>query len=113
MVSENQSCPRIGVPYRTRNEEVKDVRKKYGDYLRAIEQAGGTSVEISLVLPSNELQTLVETLDALVLPGSPADVNPARSEFAEPVAQTIAIEIRPCMEIEQRFHVSSSRRSCQ
>ncbi|HET6199238.1 MAG TPA: gamma-glutamyl-gamma-aminobutyrate hydrolase family protein [Candidatus Acidoferrales bacterium] len=77
MVSENQSCPRIGVPYRTRNEEVKGVRKKYENYLRAIEQAGGAAVEISLALPSNELQALVETLDAIVLPGSPADVNPA------------------------------------
>jgi putative glutamine amidotransferase len=77
MAIENHSRPRIGVPYRTRNEEVKGVRKKYEDYLRAIEQAGGTPVEISLALPSNELQSLVETLDAIVLPGSPADVNPA------------------------------------
>jgi|SRR5579872_570984 len=78
MASENQSRPRIGVPYRTRNEEVKGVRKKYENYLRAIEQASGMPVEISLTLPSNELQSLAETLDAIVLPGSPADVNPAR-----------------------------------
>src|SRR6185437_7325947 len=77
MVNENQSRPRIGVPYRTRNEEVKGVRTKYENYLRAIEQAGGKPVEISLALTSNELQALVETLDAIVLPGSPADVNPA------------------------------------
>ncbi|HLW43709.1 MAG TPA: gamma-glutamyl-gamma-aminobutyrate hydrolase family protein, partial [Candidatus Acidoferrales bacterium] len=68
---------RIGVPYRTRNEEVKGVRKKYANYLRAIEQADGKPVEISLGLSSTELQALAETLDAIVLPGSPADVNPA------------------------------------
>ena len=77
MTIENHSRPRIGVPYRTRNEEVKGVRKKYENYLRAIEHADGTPVEISLALPSNELQALAETLDAIVLPGSPADVNPA------------------------------------
>jgi len=78
MATENHSRPRIGVPYRTRNEEVKGVRKKYENYLRAIEQADGKPVEISLGLPSTELQALAETLDAIVLPGSPADVNPAR-----------------------------------
>ncbi|HEV2314942.1 MAG TPA: gamma-glutamyl-gamma-aminobutyrate hydrolase family protein [Candidatus Acidoferrales bacterium] len=77
MAIENHSRPRIGVPYRTHNEEVKGMREKYGNYLRAIEQAGGTPREISLVLPSNELQALAGTLDAIVLPGSPADVNPA------------------------------------
>jgi putative glutamine amidotransferase len=78
MANENHSRPRIGVPYRTRNEEVKGLRKKYENYLRAVEQAGGTPVEISLALPSNELRALAGTLDAIVLPGSPADVNPAR-----------------------------------
>jgi len=77
MALETHSRPRIGVPYRTRNEEVKGVRKKYENYLRAIEQAGGKPVEISLALPSKELQALIETFDAIVLPGSPADVNPA------------------------------------
>ncbi|HLW43535.1 MAG TPA: gamma-glutamyl-gamma-aminobutyrate hydrolase family protein, partial [Candidatus Acidoferrales bacterium] len=78
MATENHSRPRIGVPYRTRNEEVKGVRKKYESYLRAIEQAHGKPVEISLGLSSTELQALAGTLDAIVLPGSPADVNPAR-----------------------------------
>ena len=77
MAIENHSQPRIGVPYRTRNEEVKGIRGKYENYLRAIEQAGGKPVEISLALLLNDLQALIETLDAIVLPGSPADVNPA------------------------------------
>lgn len=77
MAIENHSRPRIGVPYRTYNEEVKGMRGKYEKYLRAIEQASGIPVEISLALPSNELEALAGTLDAIVLPGSPADVNPA------------------------------------
>ena len=77
MTTESHPCPRIGVPYRTRNEEVKNMRTKYENYLCAIEQAGGAPVEISLALPSNELNALAESLDAIVLPGSPADVNPA------------------------------------
>ena len=77
MVIENHSQPRVGVPYRTRNEEVKGERAKYEKYLHSIVQAGGAPVEISLALPQNELQALAETLDAIVLPGSPADVHPA------------------------------------
>lgn len=77
MRHERQQRPRVGVPYRTRNEEVNAVRGKYENYLRAIEQANGMPVEISLALPSNELQALAKTLDAIILPGSPADVDPA------------------------------------
>jgi len=77
MATENHSRPRIGVPYRTRSEEVKGERAKYEKYLHSIVQADGAPVEISLALPPNELQALAETLDAIVLPGSPADVNPA------------------------------------
>lgn len=77
MENQRQPRPRIGVPYRTCNEEVKGLRGKYEKYLCAIEQAGGTPVEISLLLPSDELRSLGDTIDAIVLPGSPADVNPA------------------------------------
>lgn len=68
--------PRVGVPYRTRNEEVNRDRAKYEFYRSAIRRAGGEPVEISLALPPAELEALARTLDAFVLPGSPADVNP-------------------------------------
>jgi len=76
-ISERQSSPRVGVPYRTHDEEVRGVREKYNFYLNSITRAGGVPVEISLRLPVQELQTLVRSLDAIVLPGSPADVNPS------------------------------------
>lgn len=69
---------RVGIPYRTHKEEVSGVREKYEKYVRAVENAGGTAVEISLGLASPELEKLARGLDAIVLPGSPADVDPAR-----------------------------------
>ena len=92
MAMENHSRPRIGVPYRTRNEEVKGERTKYEKYLHSIVHAGGVPVEISLLLPANELSALAQTVDAIVLPGSPADADPMRygavrhSESAAPDA---------------------------
>jgi putative glutamine amidotransferase len=49
---------------------------KYESYLRAIEEAGGAPVEVSLGLAREELRSLANSIDAVVLPGSPADVNP-------------------------------------
>lgn len=69
--------PRVGIPYRTRKEELSGTRGKYESYLRAVENAGGEPVEISLGLSSDELESMAESVDAVVLPGSPADVNPS------------------------------------
>ncbi len=77
MASENPNRPRVGIPYRTTNEEVTGERVKYGMYTRAVQEAGGQPVPISLTLSRSELEHEARTLDAIVLPGSPADVNPA------------------------------------
>lgn len=74
---EEKQRPRVGVPYRTRNEELTGGRVKYEDYLRSVEAAGGVPVEISLGLAKDELRKLADSIDAVVLPGSPADVNPS------------------------------------
>jgi putative glutamine amidotransferase len=68
--------PRVGIPYRTRNEEVTGERAKYENYLRAVRGAGGEPVEVSLGLSSEQLKQLTRSLDAVVLTGSPADVEP-------------------------------------
>ncbi len=47
-------------------------------YLRAIENAGGEPIEISLRLSPEELDRQLQPLDAIVLPGSPADIEPGR-----------------------------------
>ncbi|MGA8224609.1 MAG: gamma-glutamyl-gamma-aminobutyrate hydrolase family protein [Candidatus Acidiferrales bacterium] len=68
---------RVGIPYRTRNEELRGERVKYDRYAEAVRLAGGEPVEISLGLPAGELKKLASSLDAFVLTGSPADVEPA------------------------------------
>lgn len=69
--------PRVGIPYRTRNEELTNKREAYDKYLEAARRAGGDPVEISLALAGSELRKLAASLDAVLLPGSPADVHPA------------------------------------
>jgi gamma-glutamyl-gamma-aminobutyrate hydrolase PuuD len=69
--------PRVGIPYRTRNEELNNVRGKYEKYVEAVTRAGGEVIEISLKQSPEAFRNLVRSLDAIVLPGSPADVDPA------------------------------------
>jgi len=69
--------PRVGIPYRTRTEELTGDRAKLEPYLEAVRQAGGDPVAVSLGLPPERLTQLAATLDAILLSGSPADVNPA------------------------------------
>jgi putative glutamine amidotransferase len=82
MSLEPSSKPRVGIPYRTRKEELTGERGKYEKYLQAVRRAGGDPIEISLALSSDELKNLARTLDAVVLPGSPADVEPSRYHAA-------------------------------
>ena len=77
MASDTSPNPRVGIPYRTRNEELKGERGKYDKYCDAVLRAGGEPVEVSLGLSAEELGRLAGSLDAVVLTGSPADVNPA------------------------------------
>jgi putative glutamine amidotransferase len=65
------------VPYRTSTEEAAGNHAKHAQYCDAIAQAGGEPVAVSLQLGVAELKALAGTLDAYVLPGSPADVDPA------------------------------------
>lgn len=68
---------RVGIPYRTKKEELSNKRDAYEKYLRAVQSTGAEPVEISLGLTPEELQNLALTLDAVVLTGSPADVEPS------------------------------------
>jgi putative glutamine amidotransferase len=77
MGAESSQKPRVGIPYRTRNEEVTGDRAKYETYVSAVRAAGGEPVEISLGFSSHELNQRSQGLDAFVLPGSPADIEPS------------------------------------
>jgi putative glutamine amidotransferase len=78
MSPETAGKPRVGIPYRTRKEELASDRSRYELYVEAVRRAGGEPVEVSLGLSASQLADLVSSLDAFVLPGSPADVDPAR-----------------------------------
>lgn len=70
--------PRVGIPWRTSEEERSGSREKLDYYFRAVRKAGGEPAEVSLEQPPEQLRRQLEGLDGFVLPGSPADVDPAR-----------------------------------
>ena len=70
--------PRVGIPWRTTEEERAQVREKLDYYFAAVRNAGAEPEEIRLEQPRQDLDRQLERLDGFVLPGSPADVNPGR-----------------------------------
>jgi putative glutamine amidotransferase len=82
MSPEKASKPRIGIPYRTRKEELSSKRDSYQKYADAVREAGAAPVEISLALSAPELLKVAQDLDGVVLPGSPADIEPSRFHAA-------------------------------
>jgi putative glutamine amidotransferase len=69
--------PRVGIPYRARKEELTGDFAKLENYVNAIRAVGATPVPLSLGLSLEHLQRIAGTLDAVLLPGSPADVEPS------------------------------------
>lgn len=71
--------PRVGIPWCTSSDEdqarTSGQRGKTEDYVRAVEKAGAEGVILPLK-DTIERDRLIPTLDAFVLPGSPADVEP-------------------------------------
>jgi putative glutamine amidotransferase len=69
--------PRIAIPEPTSTDEAYNQRS-LPQYLRAVEAAGGIPVPIPL-RESNQVQArMVASCSGILLPGSPADVDPAR-----------------------------------
>jgi putative glutamine amidotransferase len=69
--------PRVGIPWRTSHEEAHAITNKFQYYFAAVTAAEGEPVPVSLRLSPSDLAAQVKNLDAFVLPGAPADVNPA------------------------------------
>jgi len=78
MSCENTNKLRVGIPWRTSEEERQGEREKLDNYFAAVRRAGAEPVELSLDLPAEKLAEQIERLDGFVLPGSPADVEPSR-----------------------------------
>ncbi len=82
MVPEQPNRPLVGIPWRTTEEQHTGIREKLDYYFEAVRKAGAEPVEISLQQSTEELEDQLNKLDAFVLPGSPADVDPARYRAA-------------------------------
>jgi putative glutamine amidotransferase len=69
--------PRIAIPVPYSGDPDYAARA-LPQYERAVEMAGGEPVRIPLDQPPGEVRPLIEGCDAVLLPGSPADVDPAK-----------------------------------
>ena len=69
--------PRIAIP-QPRFAAPDYVAKVLPDYCAAVERAGGEAIEIALDLDNHEIARRAAACDAVLLPGSPADVNPQK-----------------------------------
>ncbi|MEO6910940.1 MAG: gamma-glutamyl-gamma-aminobutyrate hydrolase family protein, partial [Edaphobacter sp.] len=67
--------PRIAIPVPTSIDQEYNQRS-WPIYAEVIERSGGHPVEIPLKVPPHETLSLINTCQAILLPGSPADVNP-------------------------------------
>jgi putative glutamine amidotransferase len=73
--------PRIAIPVPHSGDHDYAARA-LPQYERAVEMAGGEPVRIPLDQPVSAVRPLMESCDAVLLPGSPADVDPAKYDAA-------------------------------
>jgi putative glutamine amidotransferase len=71
------TLPRIAIPEPTSTDEAYNQRS-LPQYIRAVEASGGTAVPIPLQATPAEWATIFASCAGILLPGSPADVDPAR-----------------------------------
>jgi putative glutamine amidotransferase len=69
--------PKIAIP-QTRSDDPQYVARVMPQYFEAIQRAGGEPVEINLKLDNHQIARLAADCDAVLLPGSPADIHPER-----------------------------------
>ncbi len=69
--------PRIGIPVPTLAQTEYNHRA-WPQYAAAVAQAGGEPVEIALTLDPAAIAKIATSCQGILLPGSPADMNPAK-----------------------------------
>jgi len=74
---------RIGIPWRTTREQREGNRKKLDYYFASVRKAGADPCDVKLDQDPAQLLAQLGDLDGFVLPGSPADVDPARFAAAK------------------------------
>lgn len=69
--------PRIAIPIPTGTDHEYN-RRSWPQYASAVESAGGDPIEVPLTLDPAAIANLVNTCQGILLPGSPADLNPQK-----------------------------------
>ena len=69
--------PRIAIPV-PHSKDSKHVMRALPQYEHAVKEAGGEPVILDLTAPSNVIAQKAKTCDGVLLPGSPADVDPEK-----------------------------------
>lgn len=69
--------PRIAIP-EAHSTNLEFTKKCTPQYVHAVEMTGGVAVHIPANLPNGEIMRLAMSCDGVLLPGSPADINPER-----------------------------------
>jgi putative glutamine amidotransferase len=82
--------PRIAIPV-PHSGDPAYAERSLPQYVRAVEMAGGEPVRIPLDQSPTEVMNLIERCDAVLLPGSKADVDPAKYD-APPHPRTNAAD---------------------
>ncbi len=75
--SYNKTMPRIAIPL-PHSSDREYAERAIPQYEQAVTQAGGDPIRIPLDQPQTEIKKLIATCDAVLLPGSKADVDPAK-----------------------------------
>jgi len=74
--SQDDMTPRIAIPVPT-SADLPYNQRSWPSYATAVKRSDGEPVALDLGLPVNELRALVASCDGVLLPGSPADVDPS------------------------------------
>ena len=85
------NIPRIAIPLPTSND-LEYNRTSWPQYAEVVERAGGEPVKIDLAQSPSEIATLASTCFGILLPGSPADVNPHKYG-QEPEPETAPVDL--------------------
>jgi len=83
--------PRIAIPVPT-SINLDYNQRSWPAYAEAVSRSGGEPVQFDLTLPPTQIKQLAATCHGVVLPGSPADVDPARYT-AEPDPATAPADL--------------------
>lgn len=77
LINTHLMTPRIAIPIPT-SKDTGYNQRSWQNYAAAVERSGGEPVQIDLGTTPAQLREIASTCHGVVLPGSPADVDPSR-----------------------------------